>query len=369
MNLGNFLGWKTSRKIIVFESDDWGSFRFQNKAIRDAYLPNYDPNGWMHYNDCFESIEDLTALESTLKSVKDKNNKYACFTFLMNPANPDFKKIKQSDFQQFYNETFLETLSKREDGQDIFRWYKASLKTQLIEIGFHGREHLNVKSWMKDLQTQDKNTLKGFQDNIWGHNIILSNKEKKRHRSTFNLTSYQDIEDLKKNINQGVQLLNETFNQQTTYFLPPDGPYHIDLNKSLVDNGIKYIGLSKKHKNPLENKWYQTKLFWLGKRTKEGLRVVTRNVIFEPSSPRQKDWVKHALEHINSAFENKKPAVISSHRANYSGSLNEKNRSNSNQQLKSLLEKIKNKWPDVEFMTSSQLGELTIKDTNSILNK
>ncbi len=369
MKVSNLLGWKTSRKIIVFESDDWGSFRFQNKTIRDAYLPNYDPKGWMHYNDCFESIEDLTALESTLKSVKDKNSNYACFTFLMNPANPDFKKIKQSHCQEFYNETFLDTLSKRKDGDDILNWYKTALKNTLIEIGFHGREHLNVNSWMKDLRVKDEITIKGFEDNVWGHNIILSKKEKKRHRSTYNFTSYSEIEDLKLNIKEGIQLLNETFNQRTTYFLPPDGPYHLDLNQSLADNGIKYIGLSKKHKNPLDEKWHQTKIFWLGKKTKEGLRVVTRNVIFEPSSPRQKDWLKYALENISLAFNNNKPAVISSHRANYSGSLNEQNRSNSNQQLKSLLENIIEKWPDVEFMTSSQLGELIAKGKKSILNK
>ena len=91
--LKHLIGKKTNRKIIVFESDDWGSFRFKNKSIRDHYMPVTKTGQWMHYNDCFESFKDLVCLEKTLKSVKDKNSKPVCFTFLMNPANPDFRKI------------------------------------------------------------------------------------------------------------------------------------------------------------------------------------------------------------------------------------------------------------------------------------
>ena len=40
--LRNSLGWRTKRKIIVFESDDWGSFRFKNEKIRNKFLPEKD---------------------------------------------------------------------------------------------------------------------------------------------------------------------------------------------------------------------------------------------------------------------------------------------------------------------------------------
>ena len=63
-----------------------------------------------------------------------------------------------------------------------------------------------------------------------------------------------------------------------------------------------------------------------------------------------------AMTNIKEAFKHKTPAVISSHRANYTGSLNLKNRTHSLHQLELLLKQIKKEWPDVEFMTSSQLG-------------
>ena len=40
------------------------------------------------------------------------------------------------------------------------------------------------------------------------------------------------------------------------------------------------------------------------------------------------------------------------------GALNEENRRNNLKLLDELLRRILNKWPDVEFMTSDQLGEM-----------
>jgi hypothetical protein len=355
--LKHLIGKKTNRKIIVFESDDWGSFRFKNKSIRDHYMPVPKTGQWMHYNDCFESFEDLVCLEKILKSVKDKNSKPVCFTFLMNPANPDFRKIEESNFESYYFEPFDETLKKRHDGNQILDWYKSSLNTKLIEVGFHGREHLNVKSWMEDLKKGSKITREGFENRIWGQAKLHTKEKKLSYRSTFNIENESELVGLKTDIKDGLSIMNKIFDKPATYFLPPDGPYHLSLNKYLVENGIKYIGLAKLHNNPLQPKWHQKKAFWLGKKTKEGLRVITRNVMFEPSSPKQDDWVGFALQQIEVAFKYRNPAVISTHRANYMSGLNLDNREKALEQLKDLLHQITKRWPDVEFMTSSQLGE------------
>jgi hypothetical protein len=355
----SFIGWKTKKKIIVFESDDWGSFRFKNKEIRDKYIKTYDPKLWMHYNDCFESYEDLQQLENTLKKFKDINNNHPSFTLLMNPANPDFRRIEKDNFNNYYYERFDETLSKREDGKQILDWYKSAIQNNLIEVGFHGREHLNVHSWMKDLKNSNEVTLDGFNNRIWGQGVLESmNNTSVRYRSTFQIKHHDELEKLKKSIEDGIEIINNLFNQKTTYFLAPDGPYHLSLNPTMVKSSIKYIGLRKLHRNPLDNKWYQNKYFWLGKKTKEGLRVITRNVIFEPNSPRYTDWLQHAMGEIEKAFKFNNPAVVCTHRANYVSGLNLDNRKNGLELLEALIEQILNQYPDVEFMTSSQLGDL-----------
>lgn len=67
-------GYHTSRRLIVIESDDWGSIRMPSRAVfeklqrlgdtpeRDAFLSN----------DCLESRQDLESLFQVLRSVRDK---------------------------------------------------------------------------------------------------------------------------------------------------------------------------------------------------------------------------------------------------------------------------------------------------------
>jgi hypothetical protein len=195
---------------------------------------------------------------------------------------------------------------------------------------------------------------------MWGFSKSYITELKYSYRATFDIKSLQQLPSLKENIEEGIDIINKTFNQNTTYFLPPNGPYHLGLNKELVENGIKFIGLSKLHQNPTENGFFKKHLFWVGKKIKTGLTVITRNVIFEPGSPKHKDWVTPALTDIENAFKSKKPAVISSHRVNYVGTLNLENRNKNLVELKRLLDEIISKYPKVEFMTSSELGN-TIK--------
>ena len=83
--------------------------------------------------------------------------------------------------------------------------------------------------------------------------------------------------------------------------------------------------------------------------------------MFEPSYGNQ-DWVDSCLSDIDFAFKCHHPAVLCSHRVNYIGSLNEQNRAKGLSELNVLLKRIVKKWPDVEFMTSDQLGSLLNKN-------
>jgi len=50
--------------------------------------------------------------------------------------------------------------------------------------------------------------------------------------------------------------------------------------------------------------------------------------------------------------------VISTHRANYIGSISKENAENGLRELKKLLNEIIKRWPNSEFMTSTELGQL-----------
>ena len=64
------------------------------------------------------------------------------------------------------------------------------------------------------------------------------------------------------------------------------------------------------------------------------------------------------MKQIDSSFSWNKPAIISTHRVSFVGALYPENRDNGLRQLSHLLKEIVKKWPDVEFMTTEQLGAL-----------
>lgn len=89
---------------------------------------------------------------------------------------------------------------------------------------------------------------------------------------------------------------------------------------------------------------------------------MVRNIVFEPVENRGEDSVNLAMKQIEAAFRWNRPAIISSHRVNFCGHVNPENRVNGITALKDLLKRITERWPDVEFMSADQLGDLIVKE-------
>lgn len=58
------------------------------------------------------------------------------------------------------------------------------------------------------------------------------------------------------------------------------------------------------------------------------------------------------------AFRWNKTAIISTHRINFIGLIDNRNREKNLKLFKILLSEIVKRWPDVEFITSEQLGDI-----------
>lgn len=348
----NVLGWHTNKKIVVFESDDWGSDRFTPDS-RKYYLDrNIDiSKNWMSRFDVFENDDDLMCLSETLKSIPTRSS-MPKFTILFNPANPDFYRIKRSNYSNYFYETF-KTRTLKSD-LNLLKIYKKMIADEEIEMAFHGREHLYVDRWMRDLRSNNKIAIEGFNQNVWGFSPAYLS-EFKNYRASYDLDQKEDLIFQKKSIVDGIKIMKDEFEVPIRYFLPPDGNFSLSMCGELIENGVKYIGLSKKFKDSESQKNH---FFWLNKTLKKNLRIISRNCSFEPASPAKSDWVDACLFDIKNAFEWRKPAVISTHRVNYVGGMEVENRNQSSLKLKKLLNTILKKWPDVYFLTTSQLGDL-----------
>ena len=108
-NVVNIPGWSTSRKIVVFESDDWGSIRVRSNedvaAMRRAGF-NLDNSSFYQF-DALECNDDLTALFEILSKHRDSVGRHPIFTLVSNVANPVFEKIEQSGFSEYFWEPFI----------------------------------------------------------------------------------------------------------------------------------------------------------------------------------------------------------------------------------------------------------------------
>lgn len=369
-HLSNIPGWSTNRKIVVFESDDWGSLRmpslsaFKRLEEKGLDLRNLDAETY-NLNDTLASAKDLELLYEVLSAVKDKNGNPAVFTPVSIVANPDFQKIKDTEFKNYFYEPFTETLNRFPGCENSYQLWLEGIRQNIFVPQMHGREHLNVLAWLNALQIGEPQTQLAFDEGMWGfvpNQQILPGID---FQAAFLLNDPLELEYHKKVLKDGLDLFEKLFGYRATYFVPPNGPFNNNLNRTLFENGIKFRSASKIQQETIGYGKTRKSIHWLGQREKHGITYISRNCFFE-TSHQGKDWINSCLGEMTIAFRMKKPAIISSHRVNYIGGLNPKNRENGLRQLKSLLNEIIKRWPDAEFMGTGELGNLIIGSESKI---
>lgn len=358
-NLINLPGWCTNRKIVVIESDDWGAIRMPSRDVYNAFLKSgyaVDQRPYEKY-DSLATADDLSLLYDVLSRYKDKNGKYAAITANSVVANPDFEKIKASSFEEYHYELFTNTLKRYPNCENSYELWKEGHAKGLFIPQFHGREHINVASWMKALKSGDEDALFAFEHNVPG---IFSKRNPQAGNQYVVALKYADdkeFENIKKILADGLNLFEQIHGYRSRSFIAPCNVWHPGYAQTLKDNGVETIQSSSTQVIPTlgENK---RAYHYMGQKNKEGQRFLIRNCMFEPTQCNNIDNVDRCLASMALAFRWKKPAVISSHRINYIGSIFPENRDVNLKQLDSLLSRIVRIWPDVEFMSSDQLGRL-----------
>ncbi len=365
-NVINLPGWQTNRKIVVIESDDWGSIRMPSIEIYEKLNKN-GFNLHSHPYMCYDSLaseDDLTALFEVLSSIKDKNGKYAKITANCIVANPDFEKIKDSGFQSYYYEPFYKTLKRYPKHGNSFSLWKEGIQNELFVPQFHGREHLNVASWMKGLQNDDIMLHKAFENEMISISSVKSEfrnafMEAFDCRNKIEENAYKDI------VQSGLLMFKEMFGYNSSSFIAPCYTWPISLEAILHKNGVKTIQgiIYQSIPNHSENVTdYKKRMHFMGTLNSIGQTYLMRNCYFEPTINKNINAVDNCMNRIEIAFRWRKPAIISMHRLNVIGAIHEKNRTDNLKLLKQLLIKITKKYPDVEFMSSDELGQLIMNE-------
>lgn len=368
VHASNIPGWRTKRKIVVIESDDWGSIRMSSQDAFNCLLKSGVPVDKSHYNinDSLECNKDLEALFETLTKFKDKTGRPPVMTGVNIMANPVFEKIKASGYTEYFYEPYTETLKRYPAHDKVYELWREGIVRRLFVPIFHGREHLNVLRWLSELKKGNESVLLAFDRFVTGIGKGINGEHIPDLQAAFDIDSPDALPYLKDVLNTGLDLFEQLYGYKAKYFVPTNGPFNNSLEPVLRDNGIVYVNSGKVQLEPLGNGQYKKNIRFLGQRNMLGQIYLTRNCFFEPAAtgyevPVGYDWLDYCLKEIEIAFKWHKPATISSHRVNYTGFLHPENRERGLKQLTELLSRMLKRWPDIEFMTSVELGDLIIK--------
>lgn len=370
--LYNMFGWRTKRHLVVIESDDWGTIRMPSREVYKDFLRcgiRVDRDPYCRY-DNLATKHDLENLFEVLHSVKDKNGHPAVITANTLSANPAFNKIKESNFTQYFFEPFTETLKRDAAHADALEMWKQGMEAGVFHPQSHGREHLYVKKWLNTLRNGDKVTRAAFDLGTWGLTYNVDPSIKGYYMGAFNSSEEADIRAFETIIDDALKMFKDIFGYDSLSFTPTTYTWSPKIEPCLVNHGVRYVQSTFQQKVPIGDDSGVKVLYrgFQGTRTKAGLIRLFRNCFFEPSTKENYDWAGDCLKRIEIAFKWGKAANISAHRVNFIGSIDSANTDRTLPEFKRLLQEIVRRWPDVEFMTSDQLGEI-IEKSNQYLWK
>lgn len=360
--LYNMFGWRTKRHLVVIESDDWGTIRMPSCEVYDEFLRRgirVDRDSYCRY-DNLASKHDLENLFEVLHSVKDMNGHPAVITANTLSANPVFDKIRDSEFTHYYFEPFTETLRRSAAHDGAWEMWQQGMAEGVFHPQSHGREHLYVKKWLRTLQNGDPVTRMAFDLGTWGLTAHVDPSIKEYYMGAFNSSEDADIKDFEKIIDDALRVFKELFGYESKSFIATTYEWSPKIEPFLMQRGVKYIQGTFQQKVPIgddEGVKVQYRGFQ-GTRTKTGLIRLFRNCMFEPSTKENYDWYGDCMKRIEIAFNHGKAANICAHRLNFIGSIDSKNTDRTLPEFKRLLQEIVKRWPDVEFVTSDQLGDI-----------
>lgn len=352
-----------NKKVILFISDDWGGVRLDPRMGNNPLkgLLNFNQNRFDNF-DTLESNKDIEGLFEVLLKHKNAQKINPIITAVTNVANPDFVAMRGDRFTQYIFESFCKTLENYPKHNQVYKYFLEGIQNKIFIPESHGREHVHIGWWMENLKHPGSFAEKAFPFNYF---FLPQDKliypKGRNIDAAFDIWDPSEIKMHKETAISGLKLFKNIFGYDASYFTPPSLKYNSELEPTLFSLGIKWIDVPVLQKMPIGFGKYKPKFHYLGQKSSSGLRYLVRNAVFEPNMHPDSDGVDSCLAQIATAFKYKVPAIISNHRAAFVGGIDPANRDKGLKALDTLLKKILQTWPDVEF--------ITVRDLDNLLNK
>lgn len=335
--------WRCVEPVIVFESDDWG---FNRKASASLLKKYGNPSPWA--DEQIETEEDLDALYRVLEQYRDPNGRPACFVANFIVSMPDYDTIIKSRYIDYSDIPLSQFISPA-----LMEKYREGLARKVFFPSYHGRSHFCPDLWLDDL----RNNVPGARDLASAHCLgglsLLQGQGWRYHSEYLNWRKgdQKAFPELFKWLSEGLQFFQAMFG-----YSPKDtiAPHYISTPRSrlvLKAAGIRYLQGMNYRLIRLKNGDIGTISSALGEITSEGLVCITRNIKFEPRPQRPANHLPSAWQQIEFAMQHHIPAIVDTHRINYSGAWREQSLA----ALSNLLVKLEKYKPVI--LTTAELGQ------------
>lgn len=351
----NIRGWRTSRKLLAFAVDDYANIRVDSLAARQRMLDaGLDLSHQMDRYDSLETRQDLEALFEVLDSVRDSKGRPGKFSAYALAANPDFARIRD-DGERYHAESVTETFARLAAEQPQAYegawalWQEGRVKG-LLQPQCHGREHLNLELFehklrhgADDLRASIQNdSLAGVTGDPAFPGVGFSH--------AFGLHDAASLPRHREILADAFDQFEKVWGFRSTTFTPPAQQLHPSLFVDVEAAGALSIDKPMRCSRPMGDGARRREVNHSGRQAGQKHLTVVRNVVFEPGKDMGFEPVERAVQQVAAAFRWRKPAIISSHRVNFCGHLDESNRARGLAALQSLLQQITARWPQVEFV-------------------
>lgn len=357
-NIISIPGTRTNKKLVVIESDDWGSQRIPSISIREKLIEKKIIGGNNRFNliDSLEQTSDLNAIYEIFEKHHDYKGNSPIITANFLTDNPNFEAIKKSNFEQYFSESILETYKKNEPNSNTFNLITEGIEAGYLKPQYHGKEHLNVHQWMRLIQDDSSISREAFDHQVFCLDDPRISGKRQNLMAAFDFESESEREQVEDIFKIGYDNFEKIFSTKSLSFIAPCYIWHSNLEKTASDCGVQILqGIYNQYEPQLYKTKYKLKIHYTGQENQNKQKYVVRNCFMEVFENEFFDHVGDCINRMEIAFRWGKPAVIGMHRINFIGSLNEENRRNSLNKLDELFTKMLKKWPDIEFVSTDQL--------------
>lgn len=296
---------------LVFESDDWGMERKPAAKIIQKFA---EPGEWA--DEQTESLEDLQRLYETLMKYRDSNGRPACVTANFIMANPDFDRIAKDAFQHYYDVTLDTSLS-----DSIRQQYLSGIQQKCFSPQYHGRKHFWTETWLKDLRENVRGSRELFDERCNGGLSLLQGEGWRYHSEYVDWKSGKTPpeEDIYGSMKEDLDIFEKLFGFKSLSVIAPHYIFTPDVEKAWRRLGIRYVQGAGYRLIRKTNGSTQTKSHFLGEISPQELVYSIRTVKFDPRPSRPNQHWQAAFQQIESCFERGVPAVVDTHRINFTG--------------------------------------------------